>query len=657
VLQTDASGLGVAAVLYQERNGLRNIISYSSARLNDAQRRYHINEQECLAVVFAIKKYRPYLEDKPFLLRADNKCLLWLIGAKDSNTKLTRWSLLLQEFNFRIEHCPGKNNELPNVLSRQPEDVEIPDDTEDVDRMLVPQRKDEATAATERVCAIDVPTLMDEVKGIQLADPEFLKVLERWRRIREEGPQEPGERKFAEIYDVLDGHLVKRDGQKILLWVPEAARERVLHEFHDVLEAGHPGYEETLRSILGQYTWPTASRDVRTYVKNCLICATTKRGPIQPGAPLRAYDPERPWQTIAVDFMRPYATTREGNKYIIVVTDLFTSWVEAFPVKGATTKTTVKLLENEVFCRWGYPQAVITDNGTQFRSNRFKRACHRWRIRHWPTANYHPRANSTERRNQEIKKLLRVAYQMFPGQPWDRHLAKGLFNIRRRRNAATGQSPIHLLMGYDLRMPGQWVMDSGPLETTPDQRQEEALGLQRCYRRRYIRSGAPVPIFQPNDLVLIRHHVKRGFEPTWVGPVRVIGDARGNCYWVERGSYATREHIDHLRPAPAGHEKQRKGVQLSAEGRGPDQDEANTADEGKDDAPPMNVGSLDPTTPPPQDVLRGHRRRRRRQQIARQRVYTGRLRQGLLPLPPPLLLTAEISPSEEDEESTGQIGD
>jgi hypothetical protein len=157
----------------------------------------------------------------------------------------------------------------------------------------------------------------------------------------------------------------------------------------------------------------------------------------------------------------------------------------------------VKLLENEVFCRWGYPQAVITDNGTQFRSNRFKRACHRWRIRHWPTANYHPRANPTERRNQEIKKLLRVAYQMFPGQPWDRHLAKGLFNIRRRRNAATGQSPSHLLMGYDLRRPGQWEMDSGPLETTPDQRQEEALGLQRCYRRRYIRSGAPVPIFQP----------------------------------------------------------------------------------------------------------------------------------------------------------------
>jgi hypothetical protein len=250
VLQTDASGLGVAAVLYQEEEGQRKIISYASARLNDAQRRYHINEQECLTVVFAVKRYRPYLEDKPFLLRTDNKCLLWLNGAKDSNAKLTRWALLLQEFNFRVEHCPGKNNELPDVLSRQPEDDKVPDDAEDLDRMLVPDGEATIHPTTERVCAIDVPTLLDEVRAAQLADPDFPGILERWGRIREEGPQQPGERSFAAVYDVIDGHLVKRDGQKVLLWVPETTRKRILNEFHDVPEAGHPGYEETLRSIL-----------------------------------------------------------------------------------------------------------------------------------------------------------------------------------------------------------------------------------------------------------------------------------------------------------------------------------------------------------------------------------------------------------------------
>jgi hypothetical protein len=228
-------------------------------------------------------------------------------------------------------------------------------------------------------------------------------------------------------------------------------------------------------------------------------------------------------------------------------------------------------------------------------------------------------------------------------QPWDRHLEKGLFNIRRRRNAATGQSPSHLLLGYDLRMPGQWEMDNGPLETTPEQRQEDALDHQRRYRRRYIRPGAPVPAFRPNDLVLVRHHTKRGFEPTWVGPVRVIADARGNCYWIERGAYATREHIDHLRPAPAGHEGQQAGEQPPAEGPEPDRED--TTDE-EENQTPIIVGIMDAQEPtPPQDVLQEHRRRRHRQQIERQRVQAKRSHEGLSPLPQPLLLTAEISPS------------
>jgi hypothetical protein len=87
VLQTDASGTGMAAVLYQEDGGRRRIISYSSARFNPTEMKYHSNEQECLAVVWAIRRYRPYIEDKPFLLRADNKALTWLQTTKNGKRK------------------------------------------------------------------------------------------------------------------------------------------------------------------------------------------------------------------------------------------------------------------------------------------------------------------------------------------------------------------------------------------------------------------------------------------------------------------------------------------------------------------------------------------------------------------------------------------
>ncbi|KAH0812109.1 hypothetical protein GEV33_010682 [Tenebrio molitor] len=88
-LQTDASGVGIAAVLYQEEEDRRLVISHASAKLNQTQQKYHINEQECLAIVWAVRRYRAYLEDQEFTLRTDNKALLWLNTAKNSNAKLT----------------------------------------------------------------------------------------------------------------------------------------------------------------------------------------------------------------------------------------------------------------------------------------------------------------------------------------------------------------------------------------------------------------------------------------------------------------------------------------------------------------------------------------------------------------------------------------
>jgi hypothetical protein len=649
-LQTDASGVGIAAVLFQDHADQRRIVSYASARLNETQRRYHVNEQECLAIVWAVKRYRPYLEEKPFVLKTDNKALLWLNTTKESNAKLTRWALLLQEFSFRVEHVPGKENELPDLLSRQPSDDNVCEEAEEDDRMLVPMRDSQHR---EVLNAIDVPTLADEVKAAQHADQDFPGIVARLQRILAEGPREPGERSFAENYLLEDGNLVKQAGQRRLLWVPEAARPRILHEFHDSLEAGHPGQDETYRALTRFYTWPTAQQDTRNHVRSCLICATTKRGPVQAAAPLRAHTPQQPWQTIAIDFMGPYEVTPEGKRYLLVVTDLFSRWVEAFPVAAATARVTTTILEKEVFSRWGYPRDIISDNGSQFSSNTFKRACHRWQVRHWPTANYHPRANPTERRNQEVKKILRIAHQTFPNQPWDRHLAKGLFNLRRRQNAATGQTPSHLLLGFDLRAPGEWEWDRGPIPDTAEERHQRARSHQRRYQERYVRPGPPTKTFQAGDRVLVRHHARRGFEPKWIGPVRVIANARGDCYWVERGAYATREHIDHLRPAPVQTPAEPEQDAPTREPH-PDREDTPTVEPPPEEedvaAGPTIVGQLLPDQPiPTQEELQRHRRRH----LARQRVRENR---EFRPPPEPIWM-ANRSESEVEHSDSEPQGD
>lgn len=109
-----------------------------------------------------------------------------------------------------------------------------------------------------------------------------------------------------------------------------------------------------------------------------------------------------------------------------------------------------------VFNNWGYPKSLLSDNGPQFTSKKWLDACERWQTQSWTTATYHPRANLTERRNQEIKKGLRLHLHDQKHRDWDLQLPKILFALRTRKNAVTGVSPSKALLGKTLLYPGDW---------------------------------------------------------------------------------------------------------------------------------------------------------------------------------------------------------
>ena len=88
-----------------------------------------------------------------------------------------------------------------------------------------------------------------------------------------------------------------------------------------------------------------------------------------------------------------------------------------------------------------------------------KEASERWKMQHWTTAIYHSRANPAERRSQEIKKGLRLRLHDEDHTKWDLHLPNILYQLRSRRNAATGYTPAQLLLGPNLERPGNWQID------------------------------------------------------------------------------------------------------------------------------------------------------------------------------------------------------
>ena len=117
VLQTDASGVGVGTVLSQGEEE-DHPIAYFSQKLLPREKSYSTVERECLAIVLAVKHFEAYLLGRSFIIQTDHRALQWLNQFKEKNARLTRWSLILQLYNFTVQHRKGQANANADALSR-----------------------------------------------------------------------------------------------------------------------------------------------------------------------------------------------------------------------------------------------------------------------------------------------------------------------------------------------------------------------------------------------------------------------------------------------------------------------------------------------------------------------------------------------------------
>ncbi len=120
-LAIDASNVGAGAVLLQEDGeDVERPVSYYSKKFNQAQSNYSVIEKELLALILALQFYSPYVgpSDKNLTVYTDHHPLKYLNKFQNKNQRLTRWSLLLQEFDLNIVHVRGKDNIVPDLLSR-----------------------------------------------------------------------------------------------------------------------------------------------------------------------------------------------------------------------------------------------------------------------------------------------------------------------------------------------------------------------------------------------------------------------------------------------------------------------------------------------------------------------------------------------------------
>ncbi|CAF1177335.1 unnamed protein product [Didymodactylos carnosus] len=121
-IQTDASKVGIGAVLLQTHSNGGLPVAYLSKKLTPTQMHWPATEQECYAIISAIEKWHKYLDGRPFVIETDHKPLLPFNLKQQLNSKCERWRLKLQQYQFTVHYIKGKHNTVADYLSRSPVD-------------------------------------------------------------------------------------------------------------------------------------------------------------------------------------------------------------------------------------------------------------------------------------------------------------------------------------------------------------------------------------------------------------------------------------------------------------------------------------------------------------------------------------------------------
>ena len=529
-IAADASDLAIGCMLSQlDDDGVDCPIAFASRKLLPAEMNYSTTEKEALALVYATQQFRHYIYGSPIVMLSDHKPLLGLRTSTKLNARMQRWVLWLEQFNFDIAYVPGPKQIVADALSRAPSDFD-----DRFDDLAFPPivRRIDLTAD----CRVEDTT----IRHLQLQDPVFGEVLQQLgvsRRTKPTGNSPDARRlanKFKRIREI-NGIFYLQDHNRNLLLVPEALRSEVLFFCHSSSMAGHLGIKATLERLQSAYYWPSMGNDTRRFVLACEACGQSKPQNRQTTAPLSSLTASRPLEFVSMDIVTlPY--TPRGHVACLVITDLFTKWAEAFPLRSHSAEDIYPFVLDFI-ARYGIPDTLLTDQGGEFENVLLDKLYDQLGLRKIRTAAYHPQTDGqAERFNRSLIEMLR-ATTTDRNVHWDDVLAPVLFAYRSAVNSSTGFSPYEMLYGRAPKLPGHLVLGEfvaarklpeahvTALQRILRKMWEEAnrhLDAARATQKRYYDRFTTERRFEVGDLVWISAPPRtQKLLPRYIGPFRV----------------------------------------------------------------------------------------------------------------------------------------
>lgn len=558
-IHCDASGEGLGAVLVQRIDEKEHPIAYASRLLKACEKNYTVTELECLALVFAVKRFKAFIWGMQVRIVTDHHALCWLLKKRDLTGRLARWSLALQDLELEIVHKSGKHHQDADALSRSP--VDEPDAETDITSYYV--------GFSPHLGGIsDVG-----VQRQQSEDSFCAKIIRAFESESQQKRDFKIKRQFIIRKNLLYRRTIRNGREHFQLCVPKTLTRSILLACHDDITAGHLGVTRTLDKITRRYYWPKMITKIVAYVRSCVDCQMRKQSSALKGGLLKPIKVSRPFEIVGMDVLGPFPQSELGNRYILVAIDYLTKWVIAKAISRTTSDLVAQFFVENIVLQHGAPEKLLTDRGRYFNS-KFSRQLYRClRTNYVSTTAYHPQCNGlVERFNKTLAQMLSM-YVSTSQKDWDQVLPFVIFGYNTSRQDSTRCTPFYMLYGREPHLPidtalgNEFDDNDETLEITPVHRRASQMQSIRervrrqlevvhaRQRHRYNQRRIP-KVFDVGDLILIYTPLRRKGRSEkllfqYHGPYRVVKRYNRLNYLVsncnKRSHLCDRVHVDRMK--------------------------------------------------------------------------------------------------------------
>ena len=402
-LETDASKEGLGAILLQESDdGQYHPVAFASRELKGGEPKYHSSKLEFLALKWAITEQFPeYLQYQPFTVRMDNNPLTYILTTPNLDALGHRWVAALASYNMKQEYLKGSDNKVADTLSRvsthkldeetvtellnhartgstpraEMANIHVIEEGEHVDQevivrytQIVKQHRNFQNLANQdwvRAQSSD-PIIPQVIKWIQRLKEDRRKLEEYLARVASDYEKRfyvAWQKEFALQDNLLYLQVTPANSQDTapVFVIPTADRQAAIDSCHR--SVGHQGHDRTLSLLKERFWWLGMSQALLRAVANCGRCIQYEaKGQLPPMQPIICTEL---MELVHIDYVRMEVTIATDKKPVVqnvlVVVDHFTRYVQAFITKNHMARTTARVLYNNYFSVFGFPQWLMSD--------------------------------------------------------------------------------------------------------------------------------------------------------------------------------------------------------------------------------------------------------------------------------------------------------